>query len=327
MELSRWLSCLQAGNTPHGVCLTGPEGTGKKEYARQAAALYLLGRADASALAECPYYQELPNYQIKTLRECCAQLNGQVYGPGRRCLLIPDAHRLAVQAQNALLKTLEEPPAEALVLLTGNEQSLLPTVRSRCMLVRVAPMEAAALAQLLEQGGVSPERARLAAALSGGVPALARRFAEEEYVALRAGCLELIEEALFSVTPFARATALLETKPEKTADEEENEAAEEGSERKKRVTRESLADFMDVLLGVLRDGLLERLGGGPYANLDIGRLRKRIADHFTIGEIQCMIAETLNKRRALMSTVEEGKAAGSLLDALLIGLGQREYIQ
>lgn len=305
MQLLQWLSCLKAGNTPHAVFLVGPAGSGKKEYARQAAALYLLGREDTEGLLACPFFQELPDYAIKTVRACCEALNRQIFARGRRCLVIPDAHKLTAQTQNALLKTLEEPPEEALLILTGNEQAVLPTIRSRCMLVRVGSEDPAKLAARLRARGVSPDRAMLAAALSDGVPSLAERYAGEEYMAFRAQALPLIEEALFGVTPFSQAAALLERR-------------EDG---KKKVGKDGLCDFIDMLLSLLRDALLQQLGDSDSRNLDAQALQNRVAGHFTTAEIQCMIAETLQKRRAL---TEYGGAPSLVLDALLASIRKRE---
>ena len=305
MQLLQWLSCLKAGNTPHAVFLVGPAGSGKKEYARQAAALYLLGREDTKGLSECPFFQELPDYAIKTVRACCEALNRQIFARGRRCLVIPDAHKLTAQTQNALLKTLEEPPEEALLILTGNEQAVLPTIRSRCMLVRVGSEDRAKLAARLSARGVAPGRATLAAALSDGVPSLAERYAGEEYMAFRAQALPVIEEALFGVTPFSQAAALLERR-------------EDG---KKKVGKDGLCDFIDMLLSLLRDALLQQLGDSDSRNLDAQALQNRVAGHFTTAEIQCMIAETLQKRRAL---TEYGGAPSLVLDALLASIRKRE---
>ncbi len=305
MQLLQWLSCLKAGNTPHAVFLVGPAGSGKKEYARQAASLYLLGREDTEKLAECPFFQELPDYRIETVRTCCAELNRQVFARGRRCLVIPDAHQLTAQTQNALLKTLEEPPEDALLILTGNEQAVLPTIRSRCMLVRVGAEDRDKVVARLREKGIAPDRARLAAALSDGVPSLAERYAGEEYMAFRAQALPLLEEALFGVTPFAKAAALLERR-------------EDG---KKRVGKEALCDFTDMLISLLRDALLLQLGGDDCRNLDAPVLQNRVAGHFTTAEIQCMIAEALQKRRVL---TEFGGAPSLVLDALLVCLRKRE---
>lgn len=305
MQLLQWLSCLRAGNTPHAVFLVGPAGSGKKEYARQAAALYLLGTEDEGKLAECPFFQELPDYAIKTVRACCEELNRQVFARGRRCLIIPDAHRLTAQTQNALLKTLEEPPEDALLILTGNEQAVLPTIRSRCMLVRVGAEDREKVAARLTKQGVAPDRAKLAAALSDGVPSLAERYAGEAYMGFRAQALPVMEEALFGVTPFAKAAELLERR-------------EDG---KKRVGKDALCDFMDMLLSLLRDALLQQLGAGDGRNLDALALQNRVAGHFTTAEIQGMIAGTLKQRRVL---TEFGGAPGVTLDALLVSLRQRE---
>ena len=305
MQLLQWLSCLKAGNTPHAVFLVGPAGSGKKEYARQAASLYLLGREDTKGLSECPFFQELPDYAIKTVRACCEELNRQVFARGRRCLVIPDAHKLTPQTQNVLLKTLEEPPEDALLILTGNEQAVLPTIRSRCMLVRVGSEDRAKLAARLSARGVAPDRAMLAAALSDGVPSLAERYAGEEYMAFRAQALPVIEEALFGVTPFSQAAALLERR-------------EDG---KKKVGKDGLCDFIDMLLSLLRDALLQQLGDSDSRNLDAQALQNRVAGHFTTAEIQCMIAEALQKRRVL---TEFGGTPSLVLDALLASIRKRE---
>ena len=204
-----------------------------------------------------------------------------------------------------LLKTLEEPPEDALLILTGNEQAVLPTIRSRCMLVRVGAEDRAKIVARLTDRGIAPDRARLAAALADGVPSLAERYAGEEYMSFRAQALPVIEESLFGVTPFTRAAELLERR-------------EEG---KKRVGKDALADFMDILLSLLRDALLLKLGADDCRNLDARPLQNRVAGHFTTAEIQCMIAETLQKRRVL---TEFGGAAGVVLDALLVSLKNQE---
>ena len=322
MQLLQWLSCLVAGNTPHAVFLVGPAGSGKKEYARQAASLYLLGREDREKLQECPFYQELPDYNIKTVQAYCAELNRQVFGQGRRCLVVPDAHNLAERTQNVLLKTLEEPPAEALLILTGNEQAVLPTIRSRCMLVRVGAEDREKVAARLIQQGVAPDRARLAAAISDGVPSLAERYAGEEYMELRAQCLPLIRDALFGVSPFAQvASALTRWEAEDPGSAQTADEPEAREKRKKKIGKDALCDFIDILLSLLRDALLLQLGGDDCRNTDAQSLQKGVAEHFTTAEIQCMIAEILEKRRVL---TEFNGSTGAVLDGLLVSLRKWE---
>ena len=214
----------------------------------------------------------------------------------------------------------------ALLILTGNEQAVLPTIRSRCMLVRVGAEDQNRIVARLTAKGVAPDRARLAAALSDGVPSLAERYAGEEYMAFRAQALPLVEEALFGVTPFSQAAALLERREEEeSVDTPPSDRAADGPEpaakKRKRVNKDALCDFMDILLSLLRDALLLQLQAGGSRNEDARTLQNRVAKHFTTAEIQCMIAETLQERRAL---TEFGGAPSLVLDGLLASLRKRE---
>jgi len=87
----------------------------------------------------------------------------------RRVVIIDPADQLNLESQNALLKTLEEPPAPTvLILVTSRPNVLLPTVRSRCFSVGFAAMRTAELAALLRERGIEPDEAAARAALSGG---------------------------------------------------------------------------------------------------------------------------------------------------------------
>lgn len=94
-------------------------------------------------------------------------------GP-RRVFLIDPADRMNAEAQNALLKTLEEPPGEAILLLVASRpHALLPTVRSRCFPVGFAALAPADLARALEQRGLARDEAVSRAALASGRPGAA----------------------------------------------------------------------------------------------------------------------------------------------------------
>jgi DNA polymerase-3 subunit delta' len=87
-----------------------------------------------------------------------------------RVIIVDPADALNEEAANAFLKTLEEPPASAVIILvTSREEALPPTVRSRCRRVPFAPMPVARLAEALESGwSVPADEAELLARLSGG---------------------------------------------------------------------------------------------------------------------------------------------------------------
>jgi DNA polymerase-3 subunit delta' len=87
----------------------------------------------------------------------------------RRFVIVDPADAMNLQAQNALLKTLEEPPDETtLVLVASSPDLLLPTLRSRCARVGFAPLPDELVAGALAARGRAPDEARVAAALAGG---------------------------------------------------------------------------------------------------------------------------------------------------------------
>ena len=86
-------------------------------------------------------------------------------------------------AANALLKTLEEAPAHAILLLTAdNPEQLLPTINSRCEILRLRPLPIEAIVADLMDRGVDEDRARLLAHISGGRPGFARRLVDDATV-------------------------------------------------------------------------------------------------------------------------------------------------
>lgn len=131
--------------------------------------------------------------RIPQVRALADFVSTSTHRGGRRVVVIAPAERLNTEAANALLKMLEEPPAASLfVLVTDAIDDLLPTVRSRCVLVRVgAPARADALAWLNSQQ-VSLSEERLAAA--GGAPmgALALAQGDEQEGASRDLLLDML---------------------------------------------------------------------------------------------------------------------------------------
>jgi DNA polymerase-3 subunit delta' len=104
-----------------------------------------------------------------------------------RIFIFRDADELTPAAANALLKTLEEPrPATHFLLLTSRPDRLLPTVRSRSVLVRFRPLSAALLEQILIARGVPAPAARAAAPLADGSVEKALELADPERASARA---------------------------------------------------------------------------------------------------------------------------------------------
>jgi len=162
----------------HAYLLVGPRGSGIEEAARCFAAALVAPDGDERAWdlslrGVHPDVVEIdpPANQIRV--DDAQVIVDEVYRSplegDRKVIVVFDAERMNDNASNKLLKTLEEPPASAvLVLVTAGADQLLPTIRSRCQRVDFAFLGPDAVAAALAQSGVDPERARLLAALGGG---------------------------------------------------------------------------------------------------------------------------------------------------------------
>jgi DNA polymerase-3 subunit delta' len=117
-----------------------------------------------------------PSQDIKVdaIRGLAQTLQKRPYEGAKRVAIIVDAHRMNTQAQNALLKGLEEPSSTTvLVLLVPNIRAVLPTIASRCLRLRFAPLAPEALEAILVQRGITDAGARARGGASSVVDALA----------------------------------------------------------------------------------------------------------------------------------------------------------
>jgi DNA polymerase-3 subunit delta' len=144
----------------HAYLLAGPAGSGKRALAGRIAALVTGQPAGGAPFKHPDIHLAEPESRsrrivIEQIRELEAELQLKASGAGRKVGVVLEADRLQPQASNAFLKTLEEPPANCLLLLVSSlPEALLDTIRSRCIPVtlQAAPDRApdAAQARLLE---------------------------------------------------------------------------------------------------------------------------------------------------------------------------------
>lgn len=120
--------------------------------------------------------------KIDQIRRLQRQISHKPMEGRYKIYILTDVERMNLPAANSFLKTLEEPPgASVLVLLTSNYSALLPTIRSRCQLVRFFPIPPAVLQnQLIEKLKVTGTKAKQITLLSGGQVGKALELAKEE---------------------------------------------------------------------------------------------------------------------------------------------------
>lgn len=191
---------VQQNKVSHAYILNGQRGSGKKLLAKLFAMTLQCESGKADPCGECRSCIQAQNNNqpdIITIRhekpasisvdDIREQLNGDImikpYSSPYKIYIIPEADLLTVQAQNALLKTIEEPPEYAVIfLLTENADSLLPTIRSRCVMLKLRNIKDKLVKKyLMEQLEVPDYQAELCAAFAQGNIGRAILLAKSEH--------------------------------------------------------------------------------------------------------------------------------------------------
>lgn len=167
----------------HALLLVGPVGSGKATLAVNLAEKIL--ELDGS-FDDYPYKMRLTKEGISIGIEPVRQLERFLSlkvprsSPINRAVIIEDAQSLTLEAQNALLKTLEEPPAATIIVLTASHaQSLLPTVRSRLQTIDVKRPDITNLNQHFKNLNYDDKQITQAYAISDGLPGLMTALLEQ----------------------------------------------------------------------------------------------------------------------------------------------------
>lgn len=263
---------VSRGRVPQSLIFGGPAGVGKATVAMALAQAVncpvRLETGGDDACGRCPTCLRIGKrqhadvvwldkgdevtFKIKALREQVLEVVGyRPFEAARRVYIIDPAEALTAQSQDALLKTLEEPPASAIfILVTELPDTLAATIRSRCRRLRFGPLGEADVARVLaDRLGIDPGRARQLAVASGGSVERAAHADADHVEADRDAALDLLGAARSRVVPAClKAAAAL---------------AQHGSKRR---DREALDDRLAVLGSLLRD--LTHLGGGAGTPLD-----------------------------------------------------------
>jgi DNA polymerase III subunit delta' len=194
---------VAGGTLPPSLLFAGPSGVGKRRTALALAqALNCLAPRDGDACGACAACARIARgvhpdvgivepvdtgvIRVDQVRVFIERATYRPFEGNRRVVIVDDADTLMEQAQNALLKTLEEPSASSVfVLVSSRPDLLLPTVRSRCPQLRFRPLSPADIAAALVAGGTPEREARAISATANGSLGDALAAAGGEYVEAR----------------------------------------------------------------------------------------------------------------------------------------------
>ena len=192
---------LMANRVPHAYLFRGPDGVGKRLFAQGvAAAINCRERVGPAACGNCSSCRKFrsqnhPDFlvvrpqkgviKIEQVRQLTKELSYPPFESGMRIVVLEDVHTMRREAANSLLKTLEEPPADNLLILTAeSSQEILATLISRCQVVPFTRLSTGDTAEILKAHGIEPEAALLLARLSEGSPGRALVFQKSDLVAV-----------------------------------------------------------------------------------------------------------------------------------------------
>lgn len=162
---------------PHAIGIIGAEGAGKATIATHVVANILdipIQKVTAHQYIRV-IQPEKNSISIESIREIIGFIKLTTTGSRsiRRAIIINDAHTMTIEAQNALLKTLEEPPSDTVVVMTvASIADILPTVASRLHAVHITIPDKATIEQHFESQGYTPKVIQAHYFMSGGLPGI-----------------------------------------------------------------------------------------------------------------------------------------------------------
>ncbi len=320
---------LKSGRVPHSLLFAGAGGVGKRRFALELAKSIVcpnpkVGEAcdvcascrradnfnapkadDRDAFKRVSFTEHpdigfiLPynkNILVDAVRDLETEANFRPFEASNRFFLIDDADKMNDSASNALLKTLEEPPATSYIfLITSRPDALLPTIRSRCQTLRFAPVEASEIEKYLSKSKeFSAEDAALLSRLSGGRIGYARNADLDKFRGRRAAMLKVIE----SVSINKNRAELFRV-------------AEEMNDAKNKDDYEMSLDILQILLHdvwAIRNGAGEKV----LINIDLIADLRRFAERIESKQLSVWLAEIETLRENLAVNLNRKIATDAL---------------
>lgn len=315
LESLRW--ALEKGRLHHAYLFLGPDGVGKKTVAMSLAMAIQCREKDGvfcGRCADCVRIQSANHPDVRLIeplagkkeitipqvRELQRDLNYRAFFGRKKIAVVDPASLMNFAAQNALLKTLEEPPNDSLLILVStNTGGLLPTLLSRCLRLSFASLPAEIVESfLVSQRGIGEEEAKLLAAMSMGSLGRAVSPEMEAFVQRRRVWGEKVE----SLT------------------KEDCRGWISLAEELASVREESLK-FLAWVEGWYRDVLIYCVTGSSrgISNLDMERNIKQQADRLSVERILYLIFQAIETEASIRRNINRRMALENFL-AHVVGL-------
>lgn len=184
----------------HANLIVGNDGIGKSIIAKYISNQIIDGRDNAESVDIVKYYPSSSSFGVDDVRNIINEVGKKPYESDKKVLILYKSDKLTIQAQNALLKTIEEPPKGVyLILLSDSLEVILDTIKSRCQIYKLTPLSKEEISDYIEDKytDLTSEDKKSALAYSAGVPGNVDKFiGDENLKVIRDICIELFEDIL-----------------------------------------------------------------------------------------------------------------------------------
>lgn len=304
---------ISSGRIVHAYLFSGPRGSGKKTFGSLFAKALLCESRDQRPCDRCLSCRrfvsgnhpdvvfirlEKSSIGVDDIREMQRDIQVKPFMHGYKIYIIEEAHAMTPQAQNALLKTLEDPPEHAvLILLSDRMEGMLPTVLSRCHMLRLGRMSRKDIGLILERRlGLSPADASSFARISQGLPGKALELAQSrEY-------RDILDKTFEFIKALGKGLTM--------ADAVQNTFFAEN--------RDHADEILDILLIWFRDLIVYQETQNEELIANIGKINliKSQAGSFTTKEVQAIIEKIKECKKMLKGNANYQLA----IDNMLLGM-------
>lgn len=286
--LQNVLSAVERDHLPP-VCFLSTSDTDAGEEAALCIASRFCG-APMESLSEYPDFFKLDcPVKIDVLRELLHECSKRSFSEGRRCVYLTQAHLLSEMEQNLLLKTFEEPPRGTLFLLCGNIAAMLPTVQSRCSLIRLGNLSPKELGDMLARRGI--ETSPLYLGVSDTLAQAEQLCTDPEARAFRLRALEALCQLLNGFPPYSFSRELQKDRP-------------------------AAPLLLSYWLSFARD-LMAQQCGVSVRNTDMKKKLEVFSARFTSEQINCMIEMLASAMARLQSVVSVTASLDGMMTRIL----------
>ena len=274
-----------SGEISHAHIIVGEDGIGKSNLANKLSRI-ILGKFEERDYIDIINYRcKKASFGVDDVREIVDEINKKPFEGDKKVIIIYDGNKLTVQAQNALLKTIEEPPKGVyIILLCESLELILDTIKSRCQIYKLTPLtkeDVRLYIDRINDDSFSQEEINAAIAYSEGMPGRAEAFLRDSSLKeLRNTLVDL----LFLIT---------KSNPKELLD----------FEAKITVFKDKKEDILNILASFVRDIIIykEIRDGNGIINGDKIESIKKIAMEMPYKKLNNIIDKIGEARRSLLS--------------------------